>query len=67
MARKSNAKQNLPWLNSNLWDLMKKIKKEIKTFLKSRLTTDHLKYKDLRNKVMMQLRKAKADFFLEFF
>lgn len=36
----------------------------LKKFLKSKLNTDHLKYKQLRNKVTSQLRNAKANFYL---
>lgn len=36
-----------------------------KKSLKSGLETDHLIYKGLRNKITGQLRKAKANFFLE--
>ena len=37
----------------------------LKKAFKSGLDTDRLTYKGLRNKVIMQLRKAKAHFFLE--
>lgn len=63
--RKPRAKHRLLWFNSNLWQLIKKRDASLKRFLKSGLITDHLIYKSLRNKVIMQLRKAKASFFLE--
>lgn len=63
--RKHKAKRNLPWFNDTLWHLMKKRDLALKKSLKSGLSTDRLIYKGLRNKVTMQLRKAKANFFLE--
>ena len=63
--QKPNAKRCLPWFNSTLWDLMKKKDASLKKAFKSGLDTDRLTYKGLRNKVIMQLRKAKAHFFLE--
>ena len=44
---------------------MKKKDASLKKAFKSGLDTDRLTYKGLRNKVIMQLRKAKAHFFLE--
>ena len=63
MPRKPNAKRSLPWFNDTLWNLLKKRDAALKKSLKSSL--DRLIYKGLRNKVTMQLRKAKANFFLE--
>lgn len=62
--KKTNKKYNLPWFNINLWELMKKRDASLKKFLKSKLNTDHLIFKSLRNKVTQQLRKARANFFL---
>ena len=64
-ARKSNTKHTLPWFTTALWDLMRKRDASLKKFLKSRLTTDHFIFKSLRNKVTQQLRKARANFFLD--
>jgi len=36
----------------------------LEKFLKTKLNTDHLIFKSLRNKVTQQLRKARANFFL---
>ena len=65
MPRKPDAKRSLPWFNDTLWNLLKKRDAALKKSLKSGLDTDRLIYKGLRNKVTMQLRKAKAHFFLE--
>ena len=65
MPRKPNAKRSLPWFNDALWNLLKKRDAALKKSLKSGLDTDRLIYKGLRNKVTMQLRKGKANFFKE--
>lgn len=44
---------------------MKKRDASLKKFLKSKLSTDHLIFKSLRNKVTQQLRKARANFHLD--
>ena len=44
---------------------MKKRDASLKKFLKSKLSTDHLIFKGLRNKVTQELRKARANFFLD--
>lgn len=44
--------------------MMKQRDLALKPFLKSKLITDHYIYKSLRNKVTMQLKKAKANFYL---
>lgn len=62
---KHKVKQELPWLHDTLWNLKKKRDSALKKFLKSGLSTDRLIFKSLRNKVTMQLQKAKANFFLE--
>ena len=63
LKRNKNNKRKLPWFGSSLWDLMKQRDLALKTFLKSKLTTDHYVFKSLRNKVTMQFRKAKANFY----
>lgn len=64
-SKKQNTKHNLPWFDSHLWDIMKKRDTALKKFLKTRLSTDHLIFKSLRNRVTQQLRKARATFFLD--
>lgn len=44
---------------------MKKRDASLKKFLKSKLSTDHLIFKSLRNKVTQRLRKARANFYLD--
>ena len=62
---KQSKKQTLPWFNDALWHVMKTRDAALKKSLKSGLETDSLIFKSLRNKVIGQLRKAKANFFLE--
>lgn len=62
--KKTNAKQNSPWLNSSLWELMRKRDASLKKLLKSKLSTDQPIFKGLQNKVTQRLRKARANFFL---
>lgn len=64
LKRNKTNKNKLPWFGSSLWELMKQRDRALKTFLKSKLTTDHYVYKSLRNKVTTQLRKTKANFYL---
>ncbi len=49
-----------PWLNNEICTLMKKRDLALKTSLSSKLNTDVLLYKSLRNKVVQELRKAKS-------
>lgn len=63
--QKRIGKQLLPWFNTALWELMKKRDVALKKSLKSGLETDRLIYKSLRNKVTVQLRKARANYFLD--
>lgn len=44
---------------------MKKRDVSLKKFLKSKLSSDHLIFISLRNKVTQQLRKARANFYLD--
>ena len=64
LKQKRSNKINLPWFNSSLWNLMKQRDLALKVFLKSKLNTDHYIFKSLRNKVVMKLRKSKANFYL---
>ncbi len=58
-------KINLPWLNEHLWKLMKQRDLALKAALKSKLPHDKRKFQDLRNKVVKELRQAKADYFIK--
>lgn len=63
--RKQSTKAKVPWLNEQIWTLMKKSDSALKKAIKTGLNTDRNIFKSLRNKVTIQLRKAKADFYLE--
>jgi len=53
----------VPWINNELRILMKKRDLALKTSLRSKLNTDFLIYKGLRNKVVSELRKAKVTYY----
>lgn len=59
--RKKNA---FPWLSSDIHKLMRERDSALKAALKSKLVTDRLKFVGIRNKVTKEIRKAKANFFL---
>ncbi len=59
-SQKSSRKRiSLPWLNSDIRNLMKRRDKVLKNALSSKLNTDNLIYKCLRNKVVQELWKSK--------
>lgn len=58
-------KSNLPWINEELWSLMKKRDHAFKTAIKSKLDNDYRIFKGLRNKVISTLCKSKANFFID--
>ena len=51
-------------MNSNIIQLMKERDNVLKNALKTKSTHDRMTFGLLRNKVVKQLRKAKADVFL---
>jgi len=53
----------VPWINNELRILMKKRDLALKTSLRSKLNTDFLIYKGLRNKVVSELRKTKVTYY----
>ncbi len=61
----SRKKQNLPWLNEQLWKLMRQRDHALKIAIKSGLAHDRRTFQHLRNKVVKELRKAKANFFID--
>ena len=61
---KKRGKNPLPWLNNDLWKLMRTRDAALKKYHKTGLTTDRLTYNQLRNKVIQQLRHAKATFYI---
>lgn len=52
-------KAALPWLKNEIHKLA------LKTSLSSKLITDHLIYKSLRNKVVLELHQAKASYYTQ--
>ncbi|KAG7526776.1 hypothetical protein JOB18_045141 [Solea senegalensis] len=63
--RKNKNKVNLPWFSEILWQLMKSKDAALKKAIKTKRDTDILVYKNLRNKVINELRLAKSHFFLK--
>ncbi len=57
-------KNNLPWINEQVWMLMKKRDTALKKAIKSGLQQDRLLFNSLRNKVVKTVRQAKAQFFI---
>ena len=55
----------LPWLNPDCFKLIKKRDQLLKKSIKSGLNIDRLNFTRARNKVTAELRKAKADFFIQ--
>lgn len=62
---KYGQKRTLPWLNDTVWQQMKERDFALKRALKSGHSSDRLTFTTLRNKVLRNLRKAKADFFYQ--
>lgn len=60
-----NKKAHLPWLTDEIWNLMKRRDYLLKKVLKTGIDTDMRLFKDCRNKVVRQVRNAKANFFIE--
>ena len=60
-----NKKNTLPWLNIDIWNLMKKWDYALKLSFKSKLGNYRQKFIMLRNQVTKELRKAKAIFFYQ--
>lgn len=58
-------KRTLPWFSTLLLKLLKQRDAALKKSLKSGLDTDRLIYKGLRNKATSELRKARANYFLD--
>ncbi len=49
----------LPWLNSNIWSLMKQRDNALKQFLKSKMECEKHNFNKLRNRVINEIRKGK--------
>lgn len=62
--RKRRKRETLPWLNDNIWQMMKQRDLALKKATKTKLDTDILIYKGLRNKVVNELRSAKSSFYI---
>ena len=56
-------KLSLPWVNSDILQIIKKRDLALKRSLITKNNTDHLIFTGLRNKVVSELRKAKTNYF----
>lgn len=61
---KSDSKYTLPWVNGDIRRLMKERDQALRTFLKTKLTTDRYMFTSIRNRVIKDIRVAKANFFV---
>lgn len=58
-------RESLPWINNEIRKLMRERDSALKKSLKSKNTCDRQIFTSLRNKVINQMRKAKANFFID--
>lgn len=58
-------KADLPWLTQDIWNLMRRRDYLLKKALKSNIENDMRLFRDYRNKVVKELRTAKANFFID--
>lgn len=65
MSHRPRQKNSLPWLNEALWKQMRDRDSSLKIALKSGLRSDWYSYTSLRNRVVRNIRKAKADFYIK--
>lgn len=56
-------RSNLPWLNKHLKQLMRRRNSLFQRAKRTKLKSDYGKYKRIRNRVLAQLRKARANYF----
>ena len=63
---KPSKKNHLPWLNENIWSLMKQRDRALKISLKTKRVNDRQTFTSLRNKVVREIRSAKANFFYQY-
>lgn len=61
---RTKPQKHLPWLNEEIWTLMKQRDQALKIAWKTGTTTDRQIFTSLRNKVVKEIRTAKAGFFL---
>ena len=62
--RKKSQKQfQLPWMNDNIRQLMKRRDYALKTFIKTHSDTDSKLFKGSRNQVVKQLRMSKSNYY----
>lgn len=59
-----NKKNSLPWINADILKLMKERDLALKMAIRTNLFYDKYHFAMLRNKVIMGLRKARADFII---
>lgn len=62
--RKSGKQRSLPWINESIKKLMKQRDQILKQAIKSKLNTDMVLYKSLRNCVIKDMRLAKSNFYI---
>lgn len=67
VSKTNKKKMTLPWINNENNQLMKKRDLALKKSIKTKLQTDILVFKGLRNKVVSELRKAKSSYFMQLF
>lgn len=60
----SSKVQSIPWINADILKLMKERDLALKMAIRTNLFHDKYHFAMLRNKVIMGLRKARADFFM---
>lgn len=59
-----NKNNTLPWLNNDIFNMIKERDLLLKRALKTKSTTDRHRFTSLRNKVTKAIRNAKAKFFI---
>ncbi|XP_056291865.1 uncharacterized protein LOC130207340 [Pseudoliparis swirei] len=62
--RHKHIKHSVPWMNDDILKIMKERDSALKTAIKNKSSHDRQHFAMLRNRVVMKLRKAKADFFM---
>jgi len=62
--RHRKKKNTIPWITTNILNLMKKRDMALKSAIKSKATSDRHIFTMLRNRVVKEIRIAKANFFL---
>lgn len=61
---RTHTQVQLPWVSDSIRQLMKKRDHSLKIFLKSKNNTDSLIFKSLRNQVLNEMRRARANYYI---